>query len=485
MAYFPLFKEPGWQPLGKDSVNYFYLSFGFLVAEQAFEFYLAYRQRKYLYKPDLPKELLEQAQSVDSKTLPVAAPKAEDMSREEKPESDVKGRKPFTQQLKDKFYNSRSYNLDKNMFSFISGSYGVVMTVGALLGGLQPYFWHHSTQLSMYLGLGSSEMAVSAVFLFLNSIFDTIVGIPVGLYSTFVLEEKHGFNKMTMKLYWTDKIKGFLISNAMSIPLMLGIVKLVRWGGNHFYLYVWTLLLAFSLVMLTVYPNFIMPLFNKYEPLEDGELRTEINKLADSLNYPLKKLYLVDGSKRSSHSNAYLYGFWKDKRIVLFDTLIKNEKEPELECTTKEVVGILGHELGHWKMSHTVQGFVLQNLLSLAALKGFGNFVSSPDMYSSFGLKSQPVVIGLTLFFYIISPIGAVLGLALNSMTRKFEFEADAFAVKLGKSEELKSGLLKISIGNLASFNVDPLYHTFHNSHPTLVQRLRQIDVESANKKVE
>mmetsp|Transcript_16928 Transcript_16928/g.21660 ORF Transcript_16928/g.21660 Transcript_16928/m.21660 type:complete len:412 (+) Transcript_16928:1-1236(+) len=407
-------------------------------------------------------------------------------SKNDQPETTEKPKsKSFVQQLKDKFLGSQAYNLDKNTFSFLSGSYGVVVTVAALIGGLQPYFWHYSYGLAASLGLGTSELAVSAVFLVLNSVFDSIVGIPVGLYSTFVLEEKHGFNKTSMKLFWTDKIKGFLISNIVTVPLMLAVVKLVRWGGEHFYLYVWSLLFVFSLVMLTVYPNFIAPLFNTYEPLEEGELRTEINNLADSLDYPLKKLYLVDGSKRSSHSNAYLYGFWKDKRIVLFDTLIKNEKEPELECTTKEVVGILGHELGHWKMSHTVKGFVLQMLLSFITLKGFGEFVSSPDMYASFGLKSQPVVIGLTLFFYIISPIGAVLGLALNTMTRAFEFQADAFAVKLGKAEELKSGLLKISISNLASFHVDPFYHAFHNSHPTLVERLRTIDEESRKKKVD
>lgn len=394
-------------------------------------------------------------------------------------------KRSFAAQLTEKFSSSKAYNLDKSTFSIWSSLYSWTTSCAALLGGLQPLFWTSSAAFSSWAGLGTSELAVSACFLVLNSLVDAVVSLPVSLYSTFVLEEKHGFNKTTMRLFWTDKLKGLMISNLISVPLMLAVTKVVRWGGEYFYLYVWVLLFVFSLAMLTIYPNFIMPLFNEYKPLEEGELRTEINKLAASIDYPLKKLYEVDGSKRSSHSNAYLYGFWKDKRIVLFDTLMKNEKEPALECTTPEIVGILGHELGHWKMSHTLQNFVLQMVLSLVTLKGFSHFVHSPQMYASFGLSSQPVVIGLTLFFYIISPLGAVLGLALNALTRHFEFQADAFAVKLGKAQELKSGLLKISISNLSSFEVDPLYHMFTHSHPTLLQRLRTIDLERKALKTE
>lgn len=166
----------------------------------------------------------------------------------------------------------------------------------------------------------------------------------------------------------------------------------------------------------------------------------------------------------------------KDKRIVLFDTLIKNREEPALECSTEEIVAILGHELGHWQLNHTVKGFLVQNLLILLGLKGFSMFLHDSDMYSSFGFTDHAVVIGLNLFSHIMSPLGSVLGFCLNATTRKFEFEADAFAVDLGKGSELKAGLLKISISNLASFDVDPLFHMFHHSHPTILERLRTMD---------
>jgi len=456
--------------------NYLVAGLGFMLIEQCFEMYLNLRQRKYLKKDSLPKELTSLVEAIDQNKQNVAAPKAQEISREASSE-DSKDTS-LLGQLKAKFIKSQDYNLDKNGFSFLSMTYSMAMSATMLLSGFQVWLWTQAENVAVdTLGFDSSnELAISSVFLIGSSLVGILMNIPISLYSTFVIEAKHGFNKMTLGLFISDTLKNFVIESALTIPLMCGIIKLVRWGGETFWFYVWVLMVCFSLLMITIYPNFIMPLFNEYKPLPDGELKSEIHSLAKRFEFPLTKLFEVDGSKRSSHSNAYLYGFFKDKRIVLYDTLIRNPDEPALECTTGEILSILAHELAHWKYSHVVKGFVFQNLMFLVGLKSYGYFMNDADMYASFGFSDRPVVIGLNLFSYVLAPVGAVLGLVMNSMTRKFEYEADSFAAEHGKADGLRSGLCKISISNLASFDVDPLYHMFHHSHPTLIQRLTAID---------
>ena len=457
-------------------------------------------------KKDPPSELLQQARALD----------AANSSREDKQKDTKESRGndtppvTFWGTVVQKFAKSQQYNLDKNLFSFISDGYNSMISFSCFLAGFTPYVWSFcrtltSSTLSPML-IGSStenEFLISTAFSLILSLWDTLIRLPIAYYNTFFLEERHGFNKTTQWTFWTDAVKGFFIGNIISIPLNLAIVKLVRWGGSLFYFYVWLLMVAFSMLMLTIYPNFIMPLFNKYTPLEDSSLKAKINNLAESLKFPLTRIYEVDGSRRSSHSNAFLYGFFWDKRIVLYDTLFKKpekssaeseeeesseatrkeEEELDLTCTDEEVVGILAHELGHWKLSHTFQGFLLQHVISLVTLRMFSEFVNNVDLYRDFGFVpleggDLPVIVGLSLFFQLMSPLGDVLGLAMNSLTRKFEYEADAFAVSLGKVNDLKTGLFKISISNLSSFDVDWLYHMFSHSHPTLLQRLQRMGEE-------
>lgn len=472
----PLFRQTGWAP--PDGVNYLALGLGFIVAEQTLEIVLSLRQRGYLKRDKLPEKLENEVRAIDDAAAPekaAEAPKVQDMGREEKDAAP----KTLLEQLRAKFHKSQAYNLDKNTLSFVKMAYGVVLSAGMLLSGFHVWLWDQSENAAASIfGVdpASSELLVGSLFLLSQSIVGSVMSLPLSIYSTFWVEAKHGFNKTTPGLYISDLFKSLTIENLIVIPLMAGIVKLVRWGGEYFWFYVWGLLVCFSMVMITVYPNFIMPLFNEYKPLPDGELKSAIEALAKQLKFPLTKLYEVDGSKRSSHSNAYLYGFLRDKRIVLYDTLLRNKEEPALECTTEEITSILAHELGHWSMSHTVKGFVLQNVVYLVAFYLFGKFLHDPDMYRSFGFVQQPVLIGLNLFSYIMAPLGTVLTFVVNAMTRKFEYEADAFAVKLDKLEGLKSGLCKISIANLASFDHDPLYHAMHHSHPSLIDRLRAMD---------
>jgi len=227
---------------------------------------------------------------------------------------------------------------------------------------------------------------------------------------------------------------------------------------------------VFSMFMMTIVPVVIMPLFNKYEPLPEGELKKSIYELAERLRYPLTKLFVMDGSKRSSHSNAFMFGFGKNKRIVLYDTLM-NQVENE------ELLAILGHELGHWKLGHTLTNLFITQLYFGAAFYFFSLCYTSEELYRSFGFdgvdRPIPTIIALTLFFQTLwAPVDKVLSFILTVFSRMNEFAADKFSVDLGYSQKLQTGLCKISLENLGSMCPDKWYATYHYSHPPLVERL-------------
>lgn len=415
-------------------------------------------------------------------------PKAKDEKKneEDKDESkdeDEKKDKPEAEHVslldatRAKFDQSRAYGLDKSSFGLLQGAYNQVEATALLLVGYLPFMWTLSGQTLALLGLdATNEISRALMLLTLTTIRDTLVGLPFSLYSTFVIEARHGFNKQTLGLFFLDKIKGLALFVAIGYPLIAALIVVVRWGGELFYLYVWVLLLAFSLIMVTLYPVLIMPLFNKFTPLEAGELRTRIEALAARLHFPLTKLFVCDGSKRSSHSNAYFFGFFKSKRIVLYDTLLE-------QATDDEIVAVLGHELGHWQLWHTAQGFVIQQLYTLALFFVFGRCMNDSELFASFGFAAdgpKPVLIGLLLFSQTVwAPVDHVLSFLLTLNTRRNEFAADAFAVDLDLAAPLKTGLTKLAIENLSNMNPDPLYSAYHYSHPPLVERLNAITVRA------
>jgi len=265
-----------------------------------------------------------------------------------------------------------------------------------------------------------------------------------------------------------DKIKSLLLTFIIGGPLLALMLKIIKWGGTHFYLYVWAFTLSFSVIMMTIYPLFIMPLFNKYESLPDGELKDSIVALSKKLDYPLKKLFVMDGSKRSSHSNAFMFGFGKNKRIVLFDTLLT-------QVDNDEILSILGHELGHWKLGHTKTNFIITQIYFGAAFYTFSLCYNSIELYSAFGFASPiPTLIALLIFFQTVwAPVDKILSFLMTIMSRSFEFAADRFSVDLKMSKELQRGLCKIHLENLGSMCPDRLYSTYHYSHPPLVERLK------------
>jgi len=372
----------------------------------------------------------------------------------------------------DKFEKSQAYGSDKITFGFITSAVNQgENTIILWFGGL-PFLWKFATQLAAKWDYGSEyEITISLIFVGLSLIYETVVHLPFGLYSTFVIEEKHGFNKQTLGLYFVDKLKGIGLAVVFGAPVISALLYIVKWGGPLFYIYAWGFLFVFTLFMMTIYPNLIAPLFNKFTPLSEGELKTSIEKLAASIEFPLTKLFVVDGSKRSGHSNAYFYGFFKNKRIVLYDTLLE-------QMNNQEVLAVLGHELGHWKMNHVMKMLIISNIDTFLSFFLFGQFMYWDKMYSNFGfVESQPTIVGLLLFFqFIMSPINHLLSFLMNILSRKHEFQADAFAKKMGFQKELTSGLIKLSIENLGDMNPDTWYSTYHYSHPPLLERLKGIE---------
>jgi len=225
--------------------------------------------------------------------------------------------------------------------------------------------------------------------------------------------------------------------------------------------------------MASVYPSFIAPLFNKYKELEEGDLKKAVYDLAGSQKFPLTKLFVIDGSTRSAHSNAYLYGFFRNKRIVIYDTLIN-------QVDTKGIIAILAHEIGHWKKSHTMINLFIVECYYLIFFYTFGQTINNADMYHSFGFAVQSTFIGLTLFSFIYGPVEHVFQFLMNYVSRTFEYQADAFGTTLGY--DLRGPLIKIHCENLSDLNVDPVYSAYHHSHPTLLERVKAITKQKDSK---
>ena len=336
----------------------------------------------------------------------------------------------------------------------------------------------------------SGEISHSVLFFFTFSLISQVLSLPVSYYSTFVLEEKFGFNKQTVKLWVTDMLKGQGLMVVLGTPLLSAFLKIIQATGTRFFYYLWLFGIVVQLFAITIYPIFILPLFNKLSPLEPGELKSGVESLAQRLKFPLKSLFVIDGSKRSAHSNAYFFGLpWK-KHIVIYDTLIE-KSEPQ------EVVAVLGHELGHWSLAHTTKLFAIAqvclptyhrhpltdstlqfHMFYIFAL--FSVFISNNSLYSSFGFhRTHPIIIGFILFSDALAPMDAVVKLAMNILSRKFEFEADTFAKDLGYQNELARSLIKLQVQNLSTMDADWMYASYHYSHPIWAESLAALGWES------
>jgi len=319
-------------------------------------------------------------------------------------------------------------------------------------------------------GFDFGVIGTGLIFIGVLMIAKTIISIPISIYSTFVIEEKFGFNKTTADTFVMDRLKGLLLSVVIGAPLLAGIIAFFEFGGPYAWFYAWMAVTAFSLVMQYVAPTWIMPLFNKFTPLEEGELRTAIENYADKVEFPLQGIYVIDGSKRSAKSNAFFTGFGKNKRIALYDTLIENH-------TTDELVAVLAHEIGHYKKKHIVKNMIISTLHTGVLFGLLQIFLTMPGLFEAFYMEQMSVYAGLIFFGMLYAPIEMILSVLMQIQSRKHEYEADAFAATTtGKPEDMIAVLKKLSADNLSNLTPHPMNVFLNYSHPPALMRIRAIN---------
>lgn len=313
-----------------------------------------------------------------------------------------------------------------------------------------------------------TDINKDVLFLLIFSFIQMIIFLPLAIYSTFVLEERHGFNRQTPKLFIIDRLKGLLVGAIIGIPLLYGILFLYQKAGTLWWLWSFFAVTVFQFFLLWVYPKFIAPLFNKFTPLEDPELKSGIEKLVKSAGFNAEEVFVMDASKRSSHGNAYFTGFGKNKRVVFFDTLLKDLKP-------KEVLAILAHELGHMKLKHIPKSMIASIVLSFIGFYLMGALSQQSWFYTGHFVKAMSPGVLLLLFMQAIpiytfwfSPVGAWI-------SRRREFEADAYAAKETNADDLITGLLKLYQQNKSPVVTDKIYSGFYHSHPPALQRVKKL----------
>jgi STE24 endopeptidase len=315
----------------------------------------------------------------------------------------------------------------------------------------------------------SNNIIIAIIFFGILGLASDILTIPFQLYSQFVIEEKFGFNKMNWKIFVFDKIKSWLLGAILGGGLLALIIWIYNSTGPYFWLVAWIVMSVFMIFMTMFYSSLIVPLFNKQTPLEDGELKNAIKAFADKAGFKLDNIFVIDGSKRSTKANAYFSGMGAKKRIVLYDTLIKDH-------TTEELVAVLAHEIGHYKMKHTLKGMIMSIVQTGIMLFIVSLFVGNPVLSQALGAEQGSFHMGILAFGLLYSPLSLVLGLLMNSVSRKYEFEADRFAGEKYNAEALKTALKKLSVNNLSNLRPHQVYVFFHYSHPPLLERLKALD---------
>ena len=361
------------------------------------------------------------------------------------------------------YQQSQSYKKTNHNFSKITSLFSLITTL------LFFFFNGFSIVDEIARGFSNNIIIITLIFFGIIIIGSDIISIPFSLYRTFVIEEKFGFNKSTKKLFFLDKIKGLL----MTIILGGSILSIITWfyefTGNYFWIYTWLLITTFSVFLNMFYSKLIVPLFNEQTILEEGDLKNEIVKYVNSVGFKANNIYVLNGSKRSTKANAYFSGFGNQKRITLYDTLLN-------DLENNEIVAVLAHEVGHYKRKH-----ILYNLTSSIILTGFALFVLSlfiktPLLSLALGVSHPSFHIGLIAFGILYSPVSQILGVFMNYMSRKFEYQADNYAKKTFSASPLISSLKKLSKNSLSNLTPHYLYVFFHFSHPTLLDRIKNLN---------
>ncbi|KAJ1983722.1 zinc metalloprotease [Dimargaris verticillata] len=371
----------------------------------------------------------------------------------------------------EQFVRSNAYGLDNWWLSCVTSTVNQAMDFVIMYYDLLPWVWNTmGAVLTQHGGLGPEyELTYSMVYFTLFGLHEWLLMLPFGLYDTFVVEARYGFNKQSLGLYLRDLVLDTLLTSTLAAGVIAALVGVIRWAGPAFFVYAGATLTALSWIMFFL-SILIEPLFNTFTPLQDGELKEQVEALANRLKFPLAKLYVVDASKHTEHSNAYVDGVFRNKRIVLYDTLVK-------QLDNEEICAVVGHELGHWKLNHVVKNVLISPIETFIQLYLLSFIVYNPAVYHSFGFHDTlPLVAGITIFYQLYQPVGNALGFATNILSRRDEFEADAFAVRLGYARPLRTALIKMGQKGLSNMVPDPWFSAYHHTHPSLVERLAAIE---------
>ena len=363
----------------------------------------------------------------------------------------------------EEYKKSILYNTDRIKFQIFTALFGSVVLVIFTIGGLLNYL----TQVVMDM---TSSNVLGAVLLgLLLIIVEEIISIPISIYSTFVIEERHGFNKTTRKTFVTDIFKGLLISGAISSILYATVIFIIISAGGLWWIYAFAAVFTLQAIIFFLYPVLIMPLFNKFEPLDDEQFKKPIEKLLEKVDFKSKGLFVMNASLRSTHGNAFFTGFGKNKRIVFFDTLLKTINPDEMEA-------ILGHELGHYKLGHIRKTLISSLVFGFLGFYILNEIFKSDNFFIAHGLENLTVYSKFLMFYLVIGSYTFFTKPITSALSRKREFEADDFSFQFTDGEYMISGLLKLTKDNASNLTPDPLYSSYYYSHPPIAERVASIE---------
>lgn len=362
-----------------------------------------------------------------------------------------------------KYGKAQNYLRDSTMFGIFSDTFDTLVTITFILAGGFNFVDHVARRFAM------GSIVTGLIFAGIMIAGTRLLSLPFSIYDTFVLEEKYGFNKTTAKTFLMDIVKSMILLALIGGPVFAAILWLFEKAGPHAWIYCWGTISIFQVLMIFIAPYVIMPLFNKFIPLEDGELKSAIEGYAGAQGFALKGVFKMDGSKRSAKSNAFFTGFGKSRRIVLFDTLIARHTVPEL-------VAIVAHEMGHYRKKHIIQAIARSIVLTGLTLFLLSLFICNRNLFNAFGMEQLSIYASLFLFGFLYSPIAMIISLIENAISRRHEYEADAYAVETcGNGEAMILALKKLSVDNLSNLTPHPFKVILDYSHPPALKRIKAI----------
>ncbi|MEY8869060.1 M48 family metallopeptidase [Meridianimaribacter flavus] len=360
------------------------------------------------------------------------------------------------------YKKSQAYKLTNYKFGVWSSTFSVALTLAFICFGGFEYVDVLARRFS------DNSIVIALVFFGIIMFGSDILSTPFSYYKTFVIEERFGFNKTTIKTFILDKVKGVLMMAVIGGGILALIIYIFQLTQQHFWLYAWAIITIFSVFMNMFYAKLIVPLFNKQTPLEESSLRNKISEYAQSVGFNLEKIFVIDGSKRSTKANAYFSGFGNEKRVTLYDTLINDLEE-------EEIVAVLAHEVGHYKRKHIIYNLVASVLLTGLTLYVLSIFITNPLLSNALGVSTHSFHVGLVAFGLLYAPISEITGLVMNWLSRKFEYQADDYAKNTYKAQPLITALKKLNKNSLSNLTPHKAYVFVHYSHPTLLQRMRNL----------